>query len=66
MSGLGVDKICRRAGHDDVNTSMGYVKLAEDLSGDLGAPFGPLPADLVCPMPSGHPLGHPETASSPS
>ncbi len=47
LSGLGVDKICRRAGHDDVNTSMGYVKLAEDLSGDLGVPFGPLPADLV-------------------
>ena len=47
MSGLGVDKICRRAGHDDVNTSMGYVKLAEDLSGNLGAPFAPLPATLV-------------------
>lgn len=28
---------------------MGYVKLAEDLQGDLGAPFGPLPAQLVTP-----------------
>jgi integrase len=47
MSGLGVDKIVRRAGHDDVQTSMGYVKLAEDLSGSLGVPFAPLPASLV-------------------
>jgi hypothetical protein len=47
MSGLGVDKIMRRAGHDMVQTTMGYVKLAEDLTGDLGVPFGPLPAALV-------------------
>jgi hypothetical protein len=47
MSGLGVDKICRRAGHDDVSTSMGYVKLAEDLSGTLGVPFAPLPSTLA-------------------
>ncbi len=46
ISGLGVDKIQRRAGHDDVNTTMGYVKVAEDLTGELGAPFGPLPASL--------------------
>lgn len=32
MSGLGVDKIMRRAGHDTVQTMMGYVKLAEDLN----------------------------------
>ena len=46
MTGLGVDKICRRAGHDQIQTTMGYVKQAEDLSGDLGLPFGPLPATL--------------------
>jgi hypothetical protein len=39
MMGLGVDRIMRRAGHDMVQTSMGYVKQAEDLSGELGAPF---------------------------
>lgn len=47
MSGLDVAKIVRRAGHDDVQTSMGYVKQAEDLSGELGEPFGPLPPSLV-------------------
>ena len=49
MSGLGVDKIMRRAGHDVLQTTMGYVKLAEDLTGDLGVPFGELPASLVSP-----------------
>jgi hypothetical protein len=47
MTALGVDKIMRRAGHDMVQTTMGYVKQAEDLTGDLGAPFAPLPDELV-------------------
>lgn len=47
MTGLGVDKIMRRAGHDQVQTTMGYVKQAEDLTGDLGTPFGTLPEALV-------------------
>lgn len=47
MTALGVDKIMRRAGHDMVQTTMGYVKQAEDLTGDLGTPFAPLPDDLV-------------------
>lgn len=47
MMGVDVAKIMRRAGHDHVQTTMGYVKLAEDLTGDLGAPFAPLPASLV-------------------
>ena len=47
VSGLGVDKIMRRAGHDTVQTTMGYVKQAEDLTGDLGVPFGPLPEALI-------------------
>jgi len=47
MTGLGVDKIMRRAGHDMVQTTMGYVKQTEDLRGDLGVPFGPLPDELV-------------------
>lgn len=46
MSGLAVDKIMRRAGHNTYDTTMGYVKLAEDLSRSLGAPLGPLPASL--------------------
>jgi len=38
-----------RAGHDDHNSTMGYVKLAEDLSGVLGTPFAPLPEGLLSP-----------------
>jgi hypothetical protein len=47
IAGVGVDKIMRRAGHDVMPTTMGYVKLAEDLSGDLGLPFAPLPPSLL-------------------
>ncbi len=47
MTGLGVDKIQRRAGHEDIKTTLGYVKQAEDLTGELGAPFAPLPPSLV-------------------
>ena len=46
MSGLGVDKVMRRAGHDTYDTTMGYVKLAEDISGNLGVPLGTLPPSL--------------------
>jgi hypothetical protein len=47
MTGLGVDRLMRRAGHDAIQTTLGYVKLAEDLSGgELGEPFAPLPAVL--------------------
>ena len=47
MTGLGVDKICRRAGHDQIQTTMGYLKQAEDLTGNLGEPFGALPKELI-------------------
>lgn len=47
LAGVDVTKMMRRAGHDRVQTTMGYVKLAEDLTGDLGVPFPPLPAELV-------------------
>lgn len=36
MTGLDVAKIKRRAGHDKIDTTDGYVKQAEDLTGDLG------------------------------
>jgi hypothetical protein len=47
MVGVDVAKIMRRAGHDDVGTTMRYVKQAEDLGGELGEPFGALPDDLT-------------------
>lgn len=40
MRGLDVTKMKRRAGHDKLTTTDGYVKLAEDIGGDLSAPFG--------------------------
>src|SRR5690242_3410292 len=43
MTGLDVVKIKRRAGHDKVDTTDGYIKAAKDLGGaNLGPPFGPL------------------------
>ncbi len=47
MTGLGVDKILRRAGHESIATTLGYVKRAKDLGGELGEPFAPLPAALL-------------------
>ena len=32
-----------------VQTTMGYVKQAEDIAGDLGVAFGPLPDGLTDP-----------------
>ena len=50
LAGVGVDKILRRAGHDDINTSLGYAKQVEDLTGRLGQPFAALPVALTGPM----------------
>ena len=47
ISSVDVGKMQRRAGHDSLETTMGYVKVAEDLSGAAGVPFPPLPAELV-------------------
>jgi len=46
LSGVDLSRIQRRAGHEDVSTSLGYVKLAEDINGDVGEPFPPLPEAL--------------------
>jgi len=64
MSGVPMQAIMSRAGHYAIQTTLGYVKRAEDLSGGkLGQPFAPLPASLVDPS-AVHPLGHPEGVSS--
>lgn len=47
LAGVDVSRISRRAGHRDIQTTMGYVKQAEDLGGTLGKPFGRLPSELV-------------------
>jgi len=46
LSGVDVAKCQRRCGHDTLETTMGYVKVAEDIGGQIGEPFGPLPPDL--------------------
>ena len=47
LSGLDVAKIQRRAGHETISTTLGYVKQAEDFAGNLGEPFAPLPACVI-------------------
>ena len=47
LQGVDVAKMQRRAGHDAISTPLGYVKMAEDLTGSIGQPFPQLPADLV-------------------
>jgi hypothetical protein len=49
LAGVDLATIRRRAGHDDVATSDGYVKAAEDVTGSIGEPFPPLLACLVAP-----------------
>ncbi len=51
LAGVDVAKMQRRAGHDHVTTTIGYVKAAEDVTGSIGEPFPPLPACLVSPDP---------------
>jgi integrase len=52
LAGVDVAKMQRRAGHDEISTTIGYVKTAEDVSGSIGEPFPPLPVCLVSPDPA--------------
>jgi len=54
LAGVDVAKMQRRAGHDTISTTLGYVKMAEDLTGSIGEPFPPLPSALVA-APEGKP-----------
>ncbi len=47
LAGVELARMQRRAGHEDITTTLGYVKMAEDLSGKVGIPFAPLPRDLL-------------------
>ncbi len=47
LQGVDVAKMQRRAGHDAISTTLGYVKMAEDLTGTIGEPFPPLPSPLL-------------------
>ncbi len=40
--GLSLHAMQRRCGHEDIDTTNGYLKLAEDLSGMIRTPFPPL------------------------
>lgn len=58
LSGVDVVRMQRRAGHEQITTTMGYVKLAEDHGADLGTPFGPLPKSLLAEPTAVHPTVH--------
>jgi integrase len=47
MTGIPLQHLMRRAGHESPRTTMGYVKQAEDVTGKLGRPFPRLPQELV-------------------
>jgi hypothetical protein len=49
LASVGVDSMKRRAGHEELETTLGYVKMAEDLAGRVGVPFSPLPTELLRP-----------------
>jgi len=49
LAGVQLARMQRRAGHEDITTTLGYVKMVEDLGGNVGIPFGPLPAELIGP-----------------
>ena len=66
MAGVPIVAVQRRAGHEKIETSAGYCKIAEDHKGKLGVPFAPLPASLVgsvdCPSTVQTPGGKHETS----
>jgi|SRR5579883_1306964 len=47
LAGVDIAKMQRRAGHDAISTTLGYVKMAEDLTSSIGDPFPPLPRALL-------------------
>lgn len=47
IRGTDVIKLQRRAGHETAQTTLGYVKEAEDRSALVGAVFPPLPSNLL-------------------
>jgi integrase len=47
LAGIDVAKMQRRAGDDTISTTLGYVKMAEDLTGSVGDPFPALPQALL-------------------
>lgn len=48
-AGVDVVKMQRRAGHDSLETTTGYVKSAEEVTEAVGKPFPALPSKLVWP-----------------
>jgi integrase len=65
LAGVDVAKMQRRAGHDHISTTMGYVKAAEDITGAIGVPFPKLPEGLVKPKRTGGSGGGGERAKRP-
>jgi integrase len=47
LSGLSLHAMQRRVGHEDIKQTNGYVKMAEDLSGSIGASFPPISSAIL-------------------
>jgi integrase len=47
VRGDGPVRLMQRAGHSSFQTTLGYIREAENLSSAFGEPFGPLPASLL-------------------
>jgi integrase len=65
LAGVPLQAMQRRAGHQEIETTLGYVKMAEDLTGKVGTPFAPLPRDLVQPTIGPSSPGSPKKAGKP-
>jgi hypothetical protein len=49
LAGVDVTKMQRRAGHDEISTTIGHAKAAEDVTGSIGETFPPLSSCLLPP-----------------
>lgn len=68
LAGVDALKIQRRAGHASFATTQIYIREAENLGADVGAPFGPLPTSFLTKIgapdqSSGHSSERPSTST---
>ncbi len=56
VRGLDGTKLMRRAGHETFETTLGYIREAENLTAAFGRPFPPLPAGLLAESPRNRPI----------
>jgi integrase len=65
LSGTEHTRVMQRAGHERFETTLGYIREAEVLGQNLGAPFPPLPASLLGPSTKEGEAAEPATSLCP-